>query len=663
VPPRNRRLLAEGERLEDLLGGRVLAWVGGAAVLLGIVFLLAIAVSRGWLGEGARTLLAAVASGVLLAAGAWLHERRGRGDAARAATAAGLAGLFATLTVATQVYAIVPALSGATLAILVGSLATGLAIRWSSRGIAALGILGAVGAPLLTGAGHDGDVIVLLFVAFAAAAGVLLWRRWDWLGLAAFTLAAPQWVAYLFDGATTASSATLVLIAFGALAVAMAVGHDLRAAAAAAGVRSQQAFLLALNAIVLAVAGWFAFGELGSSDNGTAWLVGLAAVHLIVGLAGPRFAGVSHELRLLALTLGVLLADVAFAVLSHGWVQAAGWSAAGIAFAALARAVAPHDRDSAFVQYGLGGHLALSLVQALVVANPLEVLVGTEALSGAGAAAVAILATSCLTAGGLVREREASWRVALHAVGLASVALLSALALDGVALVLAWAGEGLVLAHIARRSDDPVAERGAHGFLALATLHALAFEAPPSALTEGLDAPLDALAAVGAAAALALVVSEWLPGLTPRLPLVLRASAAVGLLHLASGLLVTAFAGDQAAGGTLLTADQQSQLVLSVFWGLVGVATLVAGLRRDVRALRIGGLALLGVTVLKVFLLDLATLTSVYRVGSFVALGLLLLAAAFVWQRLRPRGEVREDASEHAEVDLERGVDGECCLE
>jgi uncharacterized membrane protein len=41
--------------------------------------------------------------------------------------------------------------------------------------------------------------------------------------------------------------------------------------------------------------------------------------------------------------------------------------------------------------------------------------------------------------------------------------------------------------------------------------------------------------------------------------------------------------------------------------------------------------------VTKVFLLDLATLTSLYRVVSFIGLGLLLLVGAFIWQRLRPR--------------------------
>jgi hypothetical protein len=34
---------------------------------------------------------------------------------------------------------------------------------------------------------------------------------------------------------------------------------------------------------------------------------------------------------------------------------------------------------------------------------------------------------------------------------------------------------------------------------------------------------------------------------------------------------------------------------------------------------------------------DLASLTSLYRVASCMALGLLLLLGAFAWQRIRPR--------------------------
>jgi uncharacterized membrane protein len=52
---------------------------------------------------------------------------------------------------------------------------------------------------------------------------------------------------------------------------------------------------------------------------------------------------------------------------------------------------------------------------------------------------------------------------------------------------------------------------------------------------------------------------------------------------------------------------------------------------------RVAGLALLLVTAGKVFAVDVAALDAGWRVASFLVLGLLLLAAAFAWQRLRPR--------------------------
>ncbi|HKG37778.1 MAG TPA: DUF2339 domain-containing protein [Conexibacter sp.] len=650
---RERLGLAAEDPLEDLFGGRVLAWVGGLAVFLGLIFLLAIAISHGWLGEGARVALAALLSSGLVAGGAWLHERTTRVHAAHAAVAAGIAGLFATVTVATRLYELVPESAGLTLGLLLGASATALAIRWDSRGIAALGILGAVAAPLLVDAGHAPDTLALLFVALAAAAGVLLWRRWDWLGLAAFALAAPQWIAFLFDNGS-AVSVTVALVAFGGLGVAMAIGHDVRVGAP--GLRWQPAFLLALNAVALAVAGWLAFESLDDPTAGKVWLAALAATHLAVGLAGPRLTRVSHELQLLSLTLGVVLTDVAFALVADGWVLALGWSAVGVAFAALQRHVGSGGRDGAFVHGGLGGHLALALVQALVVARPVDVLTGAESLTAAGVASVAALAAACLAAGRIAEQQDRAWRVVLDATAIAAVALLAAMALDGTALVLAWMAEGLVLAQVACRHDDRVAACGALGFLGLLVLHALVWEAPPASLASGLIAPGDAVVAVGAAAVLALLSAGWLPELSSRVRLGLRAGGAVALLYLASCLVVTPFAGGQAVEGALLDAQQQGQLALSVFWALVGLGALVMGLRRDVRVLRIGALALLGLAIAKVFLLDLATLTSVYRVGSFVGLGLLLLVSAFTWQRMRPREEVR---SEDAEVDLECGIDGE----
>jgi uncharacterized membrane protein len=80
---------------------------------------------------------------------------------------------------------------------------------------------------------------------------------------------------------------------------------------------------------------------------------------------------------------------------------------------------------------------------------------------------------------------------------------------------------------------------------------------------------------------------------------------------------------------------QTPQLLLSALWGGSGLAALVVGLVRDERRLRLAGLTLLAIAVAKVFLFDLAKLESIYRVLSFIALGLLLLSGAFAYQRLR----------------------------
>src|SRR5688500_4967956 len=97
---------------EDLLGGRVLAWVGGAAVVLGVVFFLVMAASRGWIDEPTRVLLAVVGSTALLGVGLYLHERQGRTQAALAAVATAIAALYVTLVAAAQLYDLIDPVLG-----------------------------------------------------------------------------------------------------------------------------------------------------------------------------------------------------------------------------------------------------------------------------------------------------------------------------------------------------------------------------------------------------------------------------------------------------------------------------------------------------------------------------------------------------------------------
>ena len=110
-------------------------------------------------------------------------------------------------------------------------------------------------------------------------------------------------------------------------------------------------------------------------------------------------------------------------------------------------------------------------------------------------------------------------------------------------------------------------------------------------------------------------------------------------MFLASVTLVSLFQPTAGAGAETvldLGVRQQGQLLLSIGWTAIGLTALIWGLKRRRPLLRSAALVWLMVTVAKVFLYDLSTLTSLYRVASFIVLGLLLLAGAFAYQRLRP---------------------------
>ena len=107
---------------------------------------------------------------------------------------------------------------------------------------------------------------------------------------------------------------------------------------------------------------------------------------------------------------------------------------------------------------------------------------------------------------------------------------------------------------------------------------------------------------------------------------------AVGALYVLSlGILELA---ERAFGGSIQTDFERGHVLVSSFWALIGLALLVVGLIRDERLLRYGGLALFGLSLAKIFLYDLGTLSSVARALSFIAVGALVLAGGFFLQKL-----------------------------
>lgn len=237
----------------------------------------------------------------------------------------------------------------------------------------------------------------------------------------------------------------------------------------------------------------------------------------------------------------------------------------------------------------------------------------------------------------LVGKESKTRRIVLDALSMVALASLSALVLDGVALVVAWGLQAAALAEAAGRTKDRVATIGSLGFLSLALGHVLVLEAPPQALAYGAHHLSAAAIGLGVVAATAFQLLGAGAVSEERERATLAGLAAAALVYLCSVAIVTPFqAGpDAPATGLALGVHQQGQVLLSVFWAACGFAALWLGLRRDRRPLRLAGFALLALAVAKVFLFDLTALASIYRVLSLVALGLLLLTAGFVYQRLR----------------------------
>jgi len=516
--------------LEELLGGRLLAWVGGLAVLLGIVFFVAMAVRNGWIDEPTRVLLAFLGSGALVGVGLYLFVTQGRTQAALAAVASGLAGLYASDVAATRLYDLVSPVVGLASAGVIGALGTAIAIRWQTRLVGALGILGAIGSPVLVGAETSGATLAFMAIALVAAVAVLLWQRWEWLAAGAFVLSAPQLVVWLEDNYEERLVLTLAVLAlFWALYVVAAIGYELRVPVST--LRASSAMLLLGDAVLTAGAGWLMLRDRDYDDRATAWVIGAALAYLLLGGFGFR-CRMSRE------------------------------------------------------------------IAALVVA-----------------------------------------------VGIGLTAIAAALALDGPALVVGWSVEAAVLAWVASVTRERRALVGTAVFLGLAAAHILTIEAEPDSLGQGVEDLGETAIALVVFAAAAFVAARFLPDdarfLNAELGLktVVEAAGAAAVVYLGSVAIVDLTREAETASEP----GQTPQVLLSAYWALLGFGLLLYGLLRNERRLRLAGFALLAVAIAKVFVFDLSTLESIYRVLSFIALGVLLLAAAFAYQRIRTR--IADDAA------------------
>ena len=535
--------------------------------------------------------------------------------------------MYLTLTAATVLYGLVDLTIALVLALSIGTLATVVAVRWDSQTVAALGVCGTLVAPALGNALTLGGM-GFLFVAGASAAAVLVWRRWPWLAVAASALVAAQVAVWSSDAERT-STLLVVVAGFALLNLAIALGHELRDPSDSLHLSAP--VLVASNALVYGGLGYVTLADRGSVAAGL-WLVGLAVAHGVLGAVAWPIRRVTEEISLVLLGTALLLGNVAFTVLANGWVLGVGWASSAVVLAVVGR-VTRGRRP--LLQLTLSGQLTLAIVHLVAIDLEPERLAQADRPAAGAVTVLVAIAAAAFTAARLVVDERSDFRHAMDTLALLALAYLTFASFDGIALLVSWAFLSITLAATARRQSDPVAGLGALGFAALITAHVATSTAPLDSLVYGLDAPVQATIGLLLLAACAAACSQVHVGLVAAPSTALKAVAIGAAMYLASTLIVSAFQPDgQAFETTLVTGvRQQGQALLSGFWSVCGVIALWVGLRKDLSWVRLGGFGLLGLAAAKVFVFDLSTLGSLARVASFIALGMLLLMAAFFYQR------------------------------
>jgi len=92
---------------------------------------------------------------------------------------------------------------------------------------------------------------------------------------------------------------------------------------------------------------------------------------------------------------------------------------------------------------------------------------------------------------------------------------------------------------------------------------------------------------------------------------------------------------DATASDLAIQYENQKQLSISASLMLYSIALMLYGIWRSRQAIRLTAIALFGLAILKIFIYDLSFLATLYRIFSFIGLGVLLLLVSYLYQRFK----------------------------
>ena len=643
TPPARSR---GSSQLEALVGGNWLLMIGIFAIVLGCLYFLKLVFDNRWIGDTGRVLIGSLSGLAFLYAGERFQKKEYK-LYGQAVAGGGISILYLSLYASFNFYSLLPQVSALFLMALVTTVASLLSARYSSKTLAVLGVLGGILTPywLSTDTNNQVGLLGYLLILDSGMGWLALWRSWPFLNVLSFigTVGLFWNWADRFYTRNALWTTEIFLVLFLVLYVCLCEGLRRRLE------KAKSPGLLESTAVVLffistqAVLGhdpeyywWFLliFDALALSASLRVRTNRIAPGVFVLNALGIAFwiavdFREPDRLLVFALLTGVFLAFLLQSILGRLW------------------SVFPTDLLEILVVLSTGlGYYGSSY----------RVLRWSEYHAWMGSFALALALVYVYAARLLSREREKS-TAALASIGVSVtlVTLSIPIELEQNWITLSWAAESVVLIWIGFRIASVRIRQAAFAVLVLCLFRLFAWDAfePLSRYTLVFNRRVFSfLAAITAVYLMAMFyrrnyssTKSWERPV--HTGLILLANAVTVFLitqeswaYHEERLRHLALAGREEVSasefGSMATQVRSSRrLSLSLLWSVYSIAAVAAGIVYRYRPIRVFGIALFFVAIIKVFSVDVWTLRTQYRVLSFISLGCLLLAVSFMYQRFK----------------------------
>ena len=631
------------ESLEATLGGKVAPFAGIAALVAGVVFFIGYAIQHAWIGPGLRIVLGLLAGGLLVGLGhAAEVKNKNLRILARALTGGGAALFYFCVFSAHGIYHLIGwPLAG--IGLLASAAATlSLSVVYNSQAIALLGVLGAFITPLLIQSDMDRGLFPLVFITVVNIPVIALGLKQKWQALynLAFLFTVGFAIAWLDreipgDWVTGLIFVVLFFLEFVTLGL-LKLTHERTFTG-----RHLDLLRLLLCSLGLLGALYWILKEAGHEAWTGSAFVAAALVHVAFARIGwkwfPKFKD-----EILTLLIGALtFASMALPVQLDGVWVSLGWGIEGLILAWFALRIGSVLLQAGAVFLGLLGLLKSIGYDVTLYATPPQLFIN-------GRFAVGMVSAILLGLQGRLNGRkpestegQTNWSPVLLCFAIAGI-------------VVVFFADTFTSIHW----NDPLA--GLLTTLALLAIGALTtLGARPQSMPWGLGVILIALIpfkllvfdlGVGwhnycrsyplffnaiflPQMAALLAASIWLNRLSRSDNETIHGGFTLGHLLNITSLL---------AGITMVSLEISrskspwNDSLITLLWASSALALTVTGLVRQRAYLRYLALLIFGVTVIKVFVVDLGGLAGLQRVAAFMGVGVLLLILSFAYQRVAP---------------------------